>query len=458
MKNLNEIIESLKNSIRTKNPQINVNEGTIVNDILINVPAQEISNLYNELGNVSNKILLNNLTSDELDSLGSTLLISRKLPFPARGKVTFRAINVTTPITIPAGTLVGTSPLSLYKNISYSLDSDVIIDSNSRIVGGYYEADGYVTCTYSGSIGNIPANTISLIVSSVDSKVVGVYNPESISGGSDLESDEEYLNRIILLVRSGSSVGSLSYLKYSIISHPSVRVLDYHMYLPNDPNLKRNPYGDSIDVYVVSRNEFQTTETFTSGNSVLIPSHKPVISVITQGVTFVQDTNSDYSKSAKSLDRFEVNPNNGPFTITYIYNKNIEDLQNWIDDPDKKPLTLDVLIKEAKRKFIKIDVYLHKKNNYDSGNVRTNVLNNLKSFINTNKLNQIIYLSDIVGVIEMTEGVDYVDTDINGNLKVYMYFKGEFEVGYNSQAQTVISASEIEYFVFDDLNSIINIS
>jgi len=458
MKNLNEIIESLKNSIRARNPQINVNEGTIINDILINVPAQEINNLYKELGNVSNKILLNNLTSDELDSLGNTLLINRKLPMPARGKVTFRAINVNTPITIPAGTLVGTSPLSLYKNISYSLDSDVIIDSNSRIIGGYYEADGYVTCTYSGSIGNIPANTISLIISSVDSKVVGVYNPESISGGADLESDEEYLNRIILLVRSGSSVGSLSYLKYSIISHPFVRVSDYHLYLPNDPNLKRNPYGDSIDVYVISRNEFQTTETFTSGNSVLIPSHKPVISVITQGVTFVQDTSSDYSKSAKSLDRFEVDPSNGPFTITYIYNKNIEDLQNWIDDPDKKPLTLDVLIKEAKRKFIKIDIYLHKKSSYNSGDVRTNVLNNLKSFINTNKLNQIIYLSDIVGVIEMSEGVDYVDTDINGNLKVYMYFKNEFETGYNSQAQAVINASEIEYFIFDDLNSIVNIS
>jgi len=459
MKSLNEIIDSLKNAIKSKNSQFNVNEGTIINDILINVPAQEINDLYTELGNVSNKVLLNNLTSDELDSLGSSLFIPRRVALPSKGKIIFRALNVTPSINIPKGTLVGTSSFSIYKNISFTLDSDITMDStNSRFVGGYYEGEGFATCTSSGTSGNIPANTISLIVSTLDSRVVGVYNPESFSGGADLESDNDYLNRILLLLRSGSSIGTLSYLKYLIESHPSARVLDYHVYLPNDPKLKRNPYGDSIDVYVISKLESQVTETLSTDDyNHLIPSHKPVFSLSTSGITFVSDWDSDFARSSKSLDHFETS-SSGSFEVTYTYNKNIEDLQNWIDDPDHKPLTLDVLIKEAKIKDVKVVVWIIRKGGYDTDTLRTNVLTSLKNFINSNKLNQNIYLSDIVGVIEGVDGVDYIDTDVNGELRISLYSKYEKDTGYPAQAQPVLTTNEIEYFMLDESNSEINIS
>lgn len=457
MKSLSEIIESLKNFIKEKNPNFNVSEGTVLNDIVINVPAQEISNLYNETNNLLNKLLFNpsSFTTSELDAFGSSIGVYRKIGSPSSGFVTFRAHgDLSSSIIIPAGTIVGCSKNSIYSSITFILKDQVTItQSDYNAISGFYEKKGYVECTTIGSIGNIPPNTISVIISIIDSRVIGVFNEESFSGGSDIENDESYFTRLKGALLGGSIVGTLPHIEFLIRSHPSILINDYSIYLPE--KVERNSFGGSIDIYVISPQETQITESlYINGNEGTFPTNRPIKKVIQvpNGVSYSIDTTSNYRKSPLEYSRFySVTP--GTYSITYTYNQNIKLLNDWMNKEENKPLILDILVREAFEVYLKIDVIVKIKPGFSFLEVREALLTNLRSFINSYKFKQSIHLSDIVNVIENTMGVDYIKTDISNNLIISMWKKDSF---LNETFFTQVSSITLDdrrYFIFDENNS-----
>lgn len=451
MKNLSEIIDSLVSRLKEINPSFNTNDGTVIKDVMINVPASEMSQIYDELNNLLEKFLLSpqSFTSDDLDKLGISIALPRKLGTKATGRVTFIANNVTTPITIPAGTVVGGAPNSNISNITFTLQDSITIGSNDfNPYLNRYEKSGIVECNVIGSIGNVAPNQISTILSTLDPRVIGVTNSESFSGGSDTETDEAYFSRLKLALIGGTTVGTLPYLKLLIESNPHVLVSDYSIYLPERNT--RNPFGGVVDIYVISPNETQVTETLYIDSNGATPTHRPVKKVVSlpNGVSPSWDITSDLRKSP--LEKFLfVTTTSGNYSITYTYNKNIEDLNNWVNSEENKPLTLDVLVREAFEVVVQVTTKVKAKLGYRLDEVKTNIITALENAIETLRFNQSIHLSDLVNVIENTSGVDYIETDSFKNLILTMKIKDEYLNQNDFTLVDFYSVDDKKYFTFD---------
>lgn len=90
---------------------------------------------------------------------------------------------------IPLGTLISTTPDANGNSINYETLTLLSLDS------GNLSVSGYVICDSPGTVGNVAASTINVIINTVPG-IDNVLNPASAFGGIDTESDDEYRARI----------------------------------------------------------------------------------------------------------------------------------------------------------------------------------------------------------------------------------------------------------------------
>lgn len=117
-------------------------------------------------------------------ALYSILGITNLPAAPASGPVTFSVPSAaSSSITIPSGTVVGLQGLT----VTYATTQDATIPSGSTSV------TVPVVCTQAGSVGNVPAGSITAIVSpsSLLQQGVSVTNPYPLLNGRDAETDEQ---------------------------------------------------------------------------------------------------------------------------------------------------------------------------------------------------------------------------------------------------------------------------
>jgi len=121
-----------------------------------------------------------------LDYLGQVRGVTRLPATPSAGKVKFTGQPGTV---INAGTRVSTQS---------SVNSSAIIFETTE--SGVINEQGEVTvssvCTEAGTIGNVPTGTIVLMVEPVEG-VTSVTNPEPFTGGTDIEDDDTFRERIL---------------------------------------------------------------------------------------------------------------------------------------------------------------------------------------------------------------------------------------------------------------------
>lgn len=452
MKTFEEIVTDLIESIKNQNPEINTSVGTVVHDLLVNVPAIEFSNLYNEVFGLLNKFILNptSLTEDDIIQLGQNIGIPRKIGSPSQGNVVFLAKDVTSNIIINAGTRLGTPPTSNYPGLVFILNNDVVIGPNNlNATTGFYEGIGTVTCTTIGSNTNISPYSITQILSTIPPNVIGVENRTNFTNGADTETTSDYLDRLLLTLKGGSIIGTLAHLEYLIKSAPNIDVRDFIILTPDNPELRRNPFGGSVDVFISFPNEIEVTETITPNlSNQAIPSYKPIIRAVSlpSGVSFNKDVDSEYSRSIKSKDYFQTLDTN-PISVTYTYDKNVEDLQKFLDEDVNKLIISDILVKRGYPVLIKFETIKVKlKSGYDFTAVKNSILNSLTLSISTYKFKQKIALSDIINIIENVDGVDYLDVTV---LKMYKKSEKNNDTSYVEVGTNFIQNSFNEYFVFD---------
>lgn len=145
-----------------------------------------IVQLKNEQNYTGKQNLLKYSTGDNLDQLGA-LVDTERLSASAAGttiKATLSAVREQSVI-IPAGTRV-TPDGKIY----FALDAPLIIPAGTLI------GEGHATCTVTGTSGNdfLPGE-INTIVDPV-AYVVSMVNTTKSEGGSDIESDDAYRERI----------------------------------------------------------------------------------------------------------------------------------------------------------------------------------------------------------------------------------------------------------------------
>lgn len=129
-----------------------------------------------------------------LDKLGRAVALTRK---SATAAETTLKITGTPNTLIPAGFVFSTTATAISDNIEFLSLEDVVLDENG-------EGEIPVICTQTGTVGNVPANSITLMSSPV-SGINSITNEAAATGGTEEETDEEFSARIVERERDGDS-------------------------------------------------------------------------------------------------------------------------------------------------------------------------------------------------------------------------------------------------------------
>jgi len=195
---------------------------TILNRMLGNVPSDvdisQGSAVYNALSPVSQEVSLSELKLDEvlkivfaetaaengysaeLELKCSEFGVTRKPGTYATGQVTFSGVE-TTPI--PLGTTVQTPGGSRHATTTAGVITSGIATVSIQSVG--------VGVSY-----NVPSNTVIQIPTAI-SGITGVNNSSIITGGTEVETDDALLQRLLVKVRNPATSGnSAHYLQWSL--------------------------------------------------------------------------------------------------------------------------------------------------------------------------------------------------------------------------------------------------
>src|ERR1035437_2177721 len=281
----NEIILSMIDFLKLAVPDLDTKIGTVSRDLFIDLPAAQLSLLYDELSSISDKQSLRLVIGSDLDKLSRNFGIVRNQSTTASGNaiLTFSSINSTININagalvtagngfsyaVVSGTSVTTSATNFYRSVATKyrdqLDAAGISDQYAVVVT--------VKSTTSGSSGNIGAYSLS------KTNIPGVSNVTNVNpfiGGSDQENDANFRNRILSSF-SGSSVGTA--LGYLNVALGTSGVSDSYVVTPGDPLMTRDGTivkintdntrtiisegsGGKVDVVILGSNLIENKDTF----------------------------------------------------------------------------------------------------------------------------------------------------------------------------------------------------
>ena len=433
LKTSEEIQESLKQNIAYENPKIDLASGNVARDVGVDAFSAELAALYTEQDRVRRLFLLDAsaFSDSEADMLASSYNLYRLQATYATGTVIFGSTDRPesgSTYVIPAGTVVTTSGQTQTAQTYITLTTAYITSATvQNPVTGYYEVSADVKAQVSGKEGNVGQGTINQITSTVNNVAV-CYNPDAITNGTDKETTAELIERIRLKAR-GAIYGTVASYLSKVYEDP--RVLDAVVVDPDNEFSVRGP--GTVDIYVLG-NESASTAQYVSDTSqktvqlsmtpIKHDSLKPVTVILDNGTVLSEneafsiysDDSSEYAFSSKAKDRLvwtdqaydEYIRTAQSYTINYSYNRLITDLQATFDSDDYRILTSDVLLRDTHEIQVEIEFYMITLPNYDFQTVKTQVINNIETFVNSFTLNMPLRQSDIIGIVENTEGVDYM--------------------------------------------------
>lgn len=175
-------------------------------------PALEIARLWDALNEMAASVFPAYSWGIYLDEHGVTLNTPRKDAVAATGSVTFTG---TVGTLIPTGVEVATEQVDPDVDPTFfrTVDSEVIP------IGG--TVDVQVQAVEKGSLGNVAAGTVSVLYSPVDG-VASITNLQPVSGGTDIETDEQYRRRILLAYAGAHGAGTRADYEMWALAYPGV--------------------------------------------------------------------------------------------------------------------------------------------------------------------------------------------------------------------------------------------
>lgn len=176
------------------------NEGSQIRNTLEGISV-DIYHLEKNDTNLLRACFLPTSYGQYLDLFGEELDTPRDYGDNAWGTVTFSIPEaITTPITIPFGTVLFSSTTGL--NYVTNLDCEIPVGSTSVDCPAYSQVQGKNT--------NAEANTITLFRDTSPYNYLSVTNANAFTGGRDSETDDEYRSRL-LIAKTKDGFGSKQY-------------------------------------------------------------------------------------------------------------------------------------------------------------------------------------------------------------------------------------------------------
>lgn len=139
-----------------------------------------------------------------LDFLGEMKGIFRHPATPATGNVVFTGQPGTV---IPAGFVVLTETAGTFPAIEFQTKERTQIGEDGTVTVA-------VECLEPGTIGNVAANTITLLSEPING-IASVTNPEPFSGGREMEDDDSFRERILMAYDEPLSGAKKDYIRWA---------------------------------------------------------------------------------------------------------------------------------------------------------------------------------------------------------------------------------------------------
>ena len=159
----------------------NLLEGGFSQDIIGSV-AYELANIYDtELDNIADRVFVETATGEDLDKVGADYGITRR---QSSASIVYLEIE-------------GNENAIVNQNIKATYNNLVFTVQEYKVIGSSGKVTVKAQCETLGTIGNVPANTITEFLTSY-AGLTSVNNPAAAYNGFDVESDDDYRARIKL--------------------------------------------------------------------------------------------------------------------------------------------------------------------------------------------------------------------------------------------------------------------
>lgn len=408
---------------------------------------------------------------DDVDALATTWNLTRRGGVPATVTVTFsRRTAPTSNIVIGnstggGGVVIAAPTLSSGVQVSFVTTETVTmpISVTKDTATNLYSITCPAECLQIGTIGNVPAGTITQIQSSAPGMDLVVNNTAS-GGGKEEESNEELTTRIRLKAQ-GLHPGIDGGLRSKALT--VLGVIDAIAVGPSDASAVRDLNGGSVDVYVLGEHLVAKQQSFvytTSQNQVTI-DQRPATDVIglvglvgssqysfVRGVDYqFQQDSGTLAGSASSLDMIVWLGNTVPdagsiATLTYISDSLIADVQAEFDDETSTFISANVLAKRSTKVIVDVSMQVVKLSGFVASAVKNSVSTALTTYVNALGLGVNLQQSDLVAAVAAVEGVDRVVLPLSTLAR------------RGSTGASDVVASDLEYLRVDDTSVVITVS
>lgn len=285
IRSADEIILNMVELLKVIQPNLDTKVGTVARDLFVELPASQLSLLYDELSNVSNLQSLRVVSGTDLDNLLSNYGLTRKVAAKSSGLALFTFSSLPSAVAINKGDLVfsssgisfivsnGVSVNPANSNLYRSIATKFKNDLDFLNITDPFAVEVTVQATTPGSAGNI--SKYGLLRTTIPS-VSNVTNIFPFSGGSNQEDDASFRNRG-LSIFSGSSTGTA--LGYRNAALTDSNVLDALVIEPGDPLMTRDGSvvvknsdgtftitsegtGNKVDIIILGTNLLEYTDSF----------------------------------------------------------------------------------------------------------------------------------------------------------------------------------------------------
>jgi len=285
IRSADEIILNMIELLKAIRPSADSKPGTVIRDLFIELPASQLSLLYDTVADVSDLQSLRLVSGSDLDNLLSNYGLSRKSASKSSGLALFTFSSIPASIAINKGDFIyssggdsfavanGISVIPSNSNLYRSIATKYKNDLDFLGISDQFAVEVTVQATTPGTAGNISKYSINSTSTPGVSNATNVF---AFSGGTDQEDDASFRNRG-LAIFSGSSTGtSLGYRNAALTDS---NVIDVLVVEPGNPLMTRDGTvvvknddgtftiisegtGNKVDIIILGTNLSEYTDSF----------------------------------------------------------------------------------------------------------------------------------------------------------------------------------------------------
>lgn len=284
-RSFSEIVSTIIQRLSLTQPNLDTKPGSVARDLFIDIPADQLSKLYEALATISEKQSLASAIGTDLDRLAANFGLARNTGSYASGVAVFCVNSLVADIAIPSGTGVVSRSGTQFRTVGNFLlsnaDRNRLAANANRIrkslnlagISANYAIEVPVQAVRTGTSANL--GSFQLIESDILPSLI-VTNITATSGGANRETDDAFRSRI-LSVFSGANIGTSSGYRNTVLGVSGVS--DAIVVQPGNSLMLRDGTetiqlddgsfrilnsgtGGKVDIYVLGRQVEEINESF----------------------------------------------------------------------------------------------------------------------------------------------------------------------------------------------------